>query len=229
MFRVVCYNIRAGLGMDGRRSIRRIADVLAPLSPDIVCLQEVDQHVPRSWLANQPKFLSARLGMQAVFQRNVHFDGGGGFGNCILARPVAQHCRCHPLPGGGETRGLIEVTTMTDGQQVTVFCTHLGLDSEARFVQAKKVLEIVRSASGPKLLSGDMNDGPHSRTVATLLEDPVLRDVALEFDAPSTFPLGPERRIDFILADLRLTAKSYQVLDTAASDHLPIVVDLEPS
>ena len=228
MFRVVSYNIRAGLGMDGRRSIRRVAEVLAPLSPDIVCLQEVDRGVPRSWLANQPKYLGTRLGMQAVFQRNVIFDGGGGFGNCILA-PVAQHCRCHPLPGDGEPRGLVEVSAMVNGQHVTVFCTHLGLDSETRFQQAKKVLEIVRSAPGPKLLCGDMNDGPHSRTVATLLEDPVLRDVALEFDAPATFPPGPERRIDFILADLRFRVESYQVIDTNASDHLPIVVDLELS
>lgn len=231
MFRVVSYNIRAGLGMDGRRSIRRIAEVLAPLSPDIVCLQEVDQHVPRSWLANQPKFLSTRLGMQAVFQRNVAFDGGGGFGNCILAKPVVQHCRCHPLPGGGEPRGLLEVAAALDGQHVTVFCTHLGLQADVRAEQARKVLEIVRSTPGPRILCGDMNDFLGSRTLAILLEDPVLRDVALEFDAgdSTTFPQGPQRRIDFILADLRLTAKSYQVLDTQASDHCPIVVDLEPS
>ena len=165
--------------------------------------------------------------MQDVFQRNVRFDGGGGFGNCVLARPVAQHCRCHPLPGSGEPRGLLEVTATIEGKPLTVFCTHLGLDSQTRFEQAKEIVEIVRSAPNPKVLCGDMNDRPNSRTLATLLEDPVLRDVALEFDAPDTFPQGPERRIDFILADLRLNAKVFRVVETNASDHFPLVVDLE--
>ena len=229
MFRVVCYNIRAGLGMDGRRSIRRVAEVLAPLSPDIVCLQEVDQHVPRSWLENQPKYLSVRLGMQDVFQRNVMFDGGGGFGNCILAKPFAQRCRCHPLPGEGESRGLVEATTAVDGRHVTVFCTHLGLDANSRIEQARKALEIVRAAEGPKLLCGDMNDVLGSQTLSILLDDPVLRDVAQELDAGhiATFPPGLGKRIDFVLADLRLKVESYQVVESEASDHFPIVVDFE--
>ena len=229
MFRVVSYNIRAGLGMDGRRSIRRVAEVLAPLSPDIVCLQEVDQHAPRSWLANQPKFLSVRLGMQDVFQRNVRFDGGGGFGNCILAKPFAQHCRCHPLPGDGEPRGLLEVTATVSGRHLTAFCTHLALEPHTRIEQARKVLEIVRSARGPRILCGDMNDVLGSRTLSILLDDPVLRDVALEFDAGgiATYPPGGGKRIDFVLADLALTVKSYEVVDSQVSDHLPLVVDFE--
>ena len=230
MFRLVSYNIRAGLGMDGRRSIRRVAEVLAPLSPDIVCLQEVDRGVPRSWLANQPKYLGIRLGMQAVFQRNVIFSGDGGFGNCILLKsPVGGHCRCHRLPEGGEPRGLLEAKGAIDGQQLSVFCTHLALDHDVRVEQAKEITEILRSVPGPKVLCGDMNDVQGSQTLAALLDSPALRDAALEFGAGdiATYPQGPETRIDFILADLRLNTKSYQVLDSDASDHLPIIVDLE--
>jgi len=229
VFRVVTYNIRAGLGLDGIRSIRRVAEVLVPLSPDVVCLQEVDQHMPRSWLANQPKYLSTRLGMQAVFQRNVSF-GAGGFGNCVLVRPIARHCRYHPLPGGGEPRGVLEATAHLDGEDITVFCTHLSTDDAVRIEQARKVRDIVRAVGGPKLLCGDMNDVLGSRTLAILLEDPVLRDTALEVngrDVPTYAADKSARRIDFILADLRLAVKSYQVVESGASDHLPVVVDLE--
>ena len=131
MIRVVSYNIRAGLGTDGVRSIRRIAEVLSVLAADVVCLQEVDQHVPRSWLANQPKYLSTRLGMQAAFQKNVHF-ASGAYGNAILAKPAISDCRCHPLPGTGEPRGLLEVIAPLDGHEVHIFCTHLGLDEDER-------------------------------------------------------------------------------------------------
>lgn len=228
MFRVVSYNIRAGLGTDGVRSIRRIANVLLDLKPDVVCLQEVDQHVPRSWLANQPKYLSVRLGMQATFQRNLSF-GAGGFGNCVLTKPPARHCRCHRLPGSGEPRGLLEVLCPLDGTDVAVFCTHLSTDEGVRLEQARHVREIVRAHVGPKILCGDMNDTLGSQTIAELLDEPTLRDCALEFDAGNipTLAVPNPLRIDFVLADLRFAVKSYEVIESNASDHYPVVVDLE--
>ena len=228
MFRIVTYNIRAGLGMDGVRSISRIGDVLAPLDADAICLQEVDQHVPRSRVADQPKFLGMRLDMHSMFQRNLIL-GGGGYGNCILTKPPARHCRRHPLPGGGEPRGLLEVLTTLDGQEVTVFCTHLSTEAHVRFEQAHKVAEMTRELEGPKLLCGDMNDIPGSGTIASLLRDPALRDAALEMDLGDvpTLQSPSKRRIDFVLADLRFAVKSYQVVDSHASDHHAVVVDLE--
>lgn len=228
MFRVVTYNIRAGLGLDGMRSIRRIAEVLAPLNPDIVCLQEVDQHVPRSWLSNQPKFLGTRLGMQSVFQRNIKL-GPGGFGNCILVKPSLEHCRCHPLPGSGEPRGLLEVIAPVDGHKITIFCTHFSTEESIRAEQAERVREIVQSVQGSKILCGDMNDARGSRTIAALLTDPVLMDAAAEMNAgdKGTLGVGTKRRIDFILPDLHFEVKNYQVIDSEASDHKPVLVDLD--
>ena len=225
MFRVVTYNIKTGLGLDGIRSIRRIGEVLASLSPDIICLQEVDQHIPRSWLSNQPKYLSTRLGMQAVFQRNIKY-GIGGYGNCILVKPRVLHCRCHPLPGDGEPRGLLELKALIDGHDITVFCTHLAVEAPVRVEQASKVLEIVKSIHGPKVLCGDMNDIRGSRTISILLDEPALGDAALEIDNPDEPTMG-DSRIDYVLPDLHLDVKSYQVIDSNASDHRPVVVDLE--
>lgn len=226
MFRVVTYNIRAGLGTDGVRSIRRIAEVLSVLAPDVVCLQEVDQHVPRSWLANQPKYLSTRLGMQAVFQKNLRF-ASGAFGNCVLVRPAARDCRCHPLPGTGEPRGLLEVIARMDERDIHVFCTHLSTERDERVQQARAVAEIVRAAHGPKVLCGDMNDRMGSQTLSILLEDPVLRDAALEMDMGRVSSFPPDSRIDFVLPDLRFNVEAYQVLESHASDHHPIIVDLQ--
>lgn len=227
MFRIVTYNIKAGLGMDGIRSIRRIGDVLAHLRADVICLQEVDQHIARSWLANQPKLLGIRLDMHPVFQRNLRLDSGW-YGNCILVKPPVIHCRFHQLPGGGEPRGLLEVTTSLDGSEVTIFCTHLSTEEPVRVEQALKVAEITRSVHRPKILCGDMNDVRGSKTLANLLSDPVLRDVALEFEQDHAATLiGPiPSRIDFILADLRFKVESYFVVDSNASDHRPVVADL---
>ncbi|MHB0913169.1 MAG: endonuclease/exonuclease/phosphatase family protein [Armatimonadota bacterium] len=223
MLRVVTYNIRTGLGADHKRSIRRVGDVLAELSPDVVCLQEVDQRMPRSWLANQPKYLGARLGFQAVFQRNV-VRGRGAYGNCILAKDLT-HCRCHPLPGDGEPRGLLEATVRCDGSEITVFCTHLSIKRDERVKQAREVSRAVRSVTSPKLLAGDMNDVAGSETVAHLLEDPALRDMAQEA-GDDDMGTKDEHRIDFILADLHFDLAGYRVADFDASDHRPVLADL---
>ena len=226
MLRIVSYNIRAGLGTDGVRSIRRIAEVLSVLAPDVACLQEVDQHVPRSWLANQPKYLSTRLGMQSVFQKNLRL-ASGAFGNCVLVKPGARDCRCYPLPGTGEPRGLLEVIAPIEGQDVRIFCTHLGIDREERVEQARAVAEIVRSVHGPKVLCGDMNDKMGSETLAAILADPSLRDAAVEMNSANIPTCPPNARIDFILPDLRFDIQSYQVVESPASDHHPVIVDLE--
>ncbi len=228
MFRIVTYNIRSGLGMDGMRSIRRIANVLVDLRPDIVCLQEVDQNVPRSWLANQPKFLGMRLAMQAVFQRNISF-GVGGYGNCVLVKPRAGHCRCHRLPGGGEPRGLLEVETHIDGSDITVCCTHLSTDRDARESQARNVAEILATIRRPKILCGDMNDVVGSGALDAIMADPMLQDAAISANSltPTFGTKEAGRRIDFVLADRRFAVQSYRVVETNASDHLPVVVDLE--
>jgi endonuclease/exonuclease/phosphatase family metal-dependent hydrolase len=73
-----------------------------------------------------------------------------------------------------------------------------------------------------------MNDVTTSPTLANILNDLAIRDAALEFDAnrvPTLF--GHERRIDFVLADLRLEVRSYGVLKSEASDHLPVMADLQ--
>lgn len=228
MIRVVTYNIRSGLGTDGIRSIRRIANVLVDLKPDVVCLQEVDQHVPRSWLANQPKFLGMRLGMQAVFQRNISF-GVGGYGNCVLVKPRADHCRCHRLPGGGEPRGLLEVQTTVDGNDLLVFCTHLSTAREARELQAAETQKIASRSLGPKILCGDLNDTAGSDTLKSIMADPVLVDSAMSMknQAPTHGTREAGRRIDFVLVDRRFGIKSYDIVATNASDHQPVVVDIE--
>ena len=61
-FRVVTYNIHKGIGgVDRRYQLDRIVETLSHLEADIVCLQEVDDGVPRSHHDQQAKMLSEAL------------------------------------------------------------------------------------------------------------------------------------------------------------------------
>jgi len=55
--RVLAYNIRRGLGMDYKTDIKRVADAIKPLAPDLVALSEVDSNAYRSGGVKQAKYL----------------------------------------------------------------------------------------------------------------------------------------------------------------------------
>lgn len=226
--RILTYNIKAGLGMDGQRSIERIADVIKGTGADVVCLQEVDRRNPRSGLVDQPKRLSEVLGMQAVFQRNLTF-GFGGFGNLVLSRYPVVRSVSHRLTSQTEQRGLLEVLLDTSSGSLSVFCTHLGLDSEERVQQSAEIAGVINSTDYPAVLCGDFNETDSSPAVAGLAASANLQDLAgsLGADAP-TFPAdAPTSRIDFIFATPRIRCTCAAVIESLASDHLPVLADID--
>jgi endonuclease/exonuclease/phosphatase family metal-dependent hydrolase len=81
----------------------------------------------------------------------------------------------------------------------------------------------------PKVLLGDMNDGPDSRTVRLLKRE--LTDV-LEAQGrghEGTYPLLPllaPLRLDYVLASHHFQSLRGVVLRVTASDHYPVVADL---
>src|SRR5438874_49069 len=111
--RVISYNIRGGLGMDGRRDIRRIAGVLREAQAEVVGLQEVHRRLPQSGLADQPRSLARATGMRCLFGPALTF-GPGKYGNAVLSALPARRRAVHRLPGKGEPRAALEVELEMD-------------------------------------------------------------------------------------------------------------------
>lgn len=218
------YNIRGALGMDKKRSIARIADVIRASGSQIICLQEVHQRLPWSNLTDQAKWLGERLGMRFVFQRNVSF-GVGGFGNAALSKADVITTRSHRLTSTGEPRGLLEIQFRTTEGSLTVFCTHLGLDGEERIVQAKEIATVVNATLGPKLICGDFNEDVTQPAVALLVASTGLVDASQD-GSPTFCADTPTRRIDIVLCDPSIRVLRTSVTETIASDHLPVMVEL---
>ena len=101
MMRIVTYNTRGSLGMDGVRSTPRIAETLRPLSADVICFQEVYERIPPP-LEDQPAKLAVLLNRRFTFQRCLDF-AIGGYGNGIAAPVIGESFR-HILPSGKEQR-----------------------------------------------------------------------------------------------------------------------------
>lgn len=234
--RVMSYNIHHGRGMDDVLDLQRIGDVILQSEAELIGLQEVDRHyAARSNFEDQAKWLAEYVGMNYVYAANLDLDPAGGrdqrrqYGVAILSKyPIVDSNHYLLSSFGQEQRGLLEATVeVEEGVNIHFYTTHLGLTPEQREAQAKEIMELTQSATMPKILVGDFNArsvSPEMRTLLAAYSD-AFADKLLAATSNSKYPV---RRIDYILVDAKLVRfKNAKVIRTQASDHLPIVTDVE--
>lgn len=181
--RVASYNIRHGVGSDGRLDLSRTAAAITALDADVIGLQEVDDTFgDRSGFEDQTARLAELTGMHACFGATLDRPAATGqerrrrYGLALLSRhEIVQH-EMYPLPGHPgrpaprEPRGLLHARVqLPDQVALTVLVTHL--DNEDPGHRTTQVLEILRRADGldgPAILVGDMNADPSTAELAPL-------------------------------------------------------------
>jgi endonuclease/exonuclease/phosphatase family metal-dependent hydrolase len=225
--RVATWNIHMGRGSDGRRDLERIARVIRGLEVDCIGLQEVDNR--REAGADDLTRLAAATGMQAVAGPTMTRPGGD-YGNALLSRWPVTLVASHDLSvAGREPRGLLHAAVDWRRDVVEVAVTHLGLRPFERRRQVERLLELLPGdRARPLLLLGDFNEW--------LLWGRPLRWLHRRFGrapVPATFPSRwPLFRLDRILAAGPLRLQRVRAVNTeltrSASDHLPVVADIEP-
>lgn len=237
-FRLVTYNVRRCLGIDGILSVQRIADVIAECEADVIALQELDVGRSRSAGVDQAGEIARLLGIDTHFFHPAWMRETELYGDAILTRLPARLVRAAALPTPGlirrEPRGAVWVEVEAGGVPVQVLNTHFGLGFRERVAQARAILGPDWlggiAEDEPVVLAGDLNSmpgGPAYRSIAARLVD-VPAGVGC---ARPTFPTGrPVFRIDHVFASRALSARRAEVvaspLARLASDHRPISVDL---
>ena len=234
-FRIATYNIHKARGLDGRKSVERIARVLEKVNPDIVALQEVVNHEGPSIEDHQASFLAERLGHRfAIGQTREH--RGGIYGNVTLSRWDFELVRQIDLSvSGREERGVLR-TDMSIGQhRVHVFNVHLGTARQERGKQAIRFmdLDLLRAVdiSGPRIVLGDFNDWTHGLVTRTLSAEFHFSNLAEHLPRTRSYPgIVPLLHLDHIYCDqhLKIAGARFQRdrLSIIASDHLPLMADL---
>ena len=212
--------------MDGQRSAARIAEVVSAQDADIVCLQEVHQRLPQSGFADQPGQFQKFLGLPVTFQANLRL-GPGGYGLAVISRYPVGTVQNHLLPSGREQRGVLEVRLDTPTGPLVVFCTHFGLSADERVKQSAVLAELILAASYPVIVCGDFNERPDAAGIQSLLSRTELLDADAAQNRP-TYPVNAlEARIDYVFYSPPLVCQRLFVIETQASDHLPLVGEFE--
>jgi endonuclease/exonuclease/phosphatase family metal-dependent hydrolase len=239
--RVLSWNIHKGIGgVDRRYRPERVIEVIAHYEPDLVLLQEVDDGVPRSRFDRQIDLLGEALGLRhRTYGPNVHLRGGGRYGNATLSRwPFTDvgniDLTIKPKKRRGALYARCRVRRGRRSRTIAIFNLHLGLAGFERKMQLRRFMQSQPFAGlhhrTPIVLGGDFND------VYGTLGPKVLEPAGFRASGPpaSTYPaIYPVRALDglYVRGDLDCVrcARSRLRLTREASDHLPLIAEIELS
>lgn len=228
--KILCYNLRFG----ELASLEELAAFIKEQDPDIVALQEVDNHTYRDRAPKQngkdfATELGFRTGMLAAYGKTIPYMGGY-YGIAILSKyPLAKVERIY-LPkteNGKEQRAvLVADVEYREGEYITFASTHLDYtNTEERQVQVKKLNEVLLSTPYPVIVAGDFNARPDSKEIK---EGMSAWQVVSNLE-PTVPADAPRSTIDYIFCYPKdkwkqIDATTYQ---TELSDHLPISATVE--
>jgi endonuclease/exonuclease/phosphatase family metal-dependent hydrolase len=239
--RVMTYNIHSCLGMDGKIRPERVARVINHCDPDIVAVQEIDAHRPRSGGHDQAEVIADHLRMTHVFHTMLE-EEKERYGIAIFARMPFKVVKLAHLTNASrrpfrEARGAIWVTLELGGRTLNFINTHFGLGWTERREQAAELLgENWLGGIGddePVILCGDFNSGPRSEVFRRLRSR--FRDAQTVAQGhrprPTFSSLKPLLRLDHVFVSSHFVVRSVDLPDTptarVASDHLPLCVELQ--
>ena len=237
-FRIATWNIHKGIGgVDRRYRIERTIHLLGEQHLDIALLQEVAEDMPRSSFHDQAELLSDALGMPHIAYGPQHRFSMGGYGNAILSRwPLRDIHHLDLTIGTRKKRGAMQARARVrfgrHSRTVVLHNLHLGLAGSER----GKQLELFLSSEPfkglhhrtPIVLGGDLNDLWGTLGPRFLHPAGFQRAGKLANTFPAWLPVRPLDGL-FIRGDLksRRCAPARSKLSRQASDHLPLVAELD--
>lgn len=193
----VTYNIHYGFGRDGINSIERIAEEV--VGADVIALQEVERHWPRSHMVDQVGMLAKLLpDYWIAYGPNLDLHSRAGFagepatarrqfGNMLLSRRPILSTTNVPLPRPATERQTMQrgalqmiIDTGTAGP-LRVYSTHLdflSVATRAAQLEAIRVLDDAAATQGGPWVGVHavdngwiVGDEPQASTAALILGD----------------------------------------------------------
>ena len=235
------YNIAAGTN-NFKVDLKKTAETIKKISPDIIGIQEVDKLTGRSGKIDQGKILAELTGYNIVYGKAIDHDGGE-YGIAVLTKHQIKESHQISLPSIDEQR--IALITTIDVPNfpapITYINTHLDWHENPteRMNQIYAIDEHQLDIRGIKILGGDFNDTKESNVIKQLGR--YWESVIPENMDNRTWPaINPEVGIDNIFTNKaqKWNVKTYipnsdnspvvdQIEWDKVSDHLPVISILE--
>ncbi len=235
--RLLSYNVHKCAGTDGRTDVGRIADVIAHYAADVVCLQEVMWFEP---------WRDRRSQCEELFERLPHAHAAvalnarrrfGMYGNVTLSLlPIVEQDNLDLSLPLKRSRSALRTRLDAGGQSLDVHNIHLGLARFERRLQGEWLATSIDEEPRPAdavIVLGDTNDwrdvlfGDAFAPAGFGTHVP-RRSARSHGTFPSWYPVAHLDRA-FVRGGVHLLRvfPSRLALARTASDHLPLVIDVE--
>ena len=228
--RIMTYNIHMGFNTKGYLDLEEIARVIEGNGADILALQEVS----RGWVINGSidtlEWLADRLDMQYIFMP----ASDAVWGNAVLSKYPMRLMKSDFLPrmDAPLRRSYLTVEVeIPDGKTINIICTHLHQIEDEGGIREKQVQELLKQWDGLErtAIMGDFNAEKGSDEIgmmysAGLIDSQLKSGKGDELTYAHKEPL---QRIDYIWVTPDIEISDLKVPYSTASDHLPVVVDIE--
>ncbi|GAA5073297.1 endonuclease/exonuclease/phosphatase family protein [Roseibacterium beibuensis] len=221
--RILSYNIRKAVGLDGRRNPERVLSVIADSGADVVILQEADKRLGARPAAIPKRLIDLESDYDVVDVATTDLSLGW-HGNAVLVKAGVTVLATERLNLPGlEPRGAVRVTVDAPATgRVDLIGAHLGLLRRWR----RRQLAAIRSHVEPHhrqttIIAGDFNEWSVSGGFEPLGRDFMVMSPGRSFHA--SYPVAP---LDRFAHGSGLSLTDCGVIRTSearrASDHLPV-------
>ena len=229
--RVMTYNIHESYSADYRVDLDEMARVIEAQKPDIIGLQEVNRARISNGLIDCLSYLSQRLDMPSVF--GPSFDDGQ-FGNAIISRHPVLSWKMLRYRNNNKDRvcGALHARFQTPSGPVNIYVTHLDKMKDSS-IRKKQVGELLGywDRNPRSIIMGVFNAAPDMPEMTPLYRAGLIDILETAGKKNVTTYLGdfstPPGRFDYIFLTPDIRFKNVRVIESRASDHVPVVVDID--
>lgn len=222
----------------GGKYLKQVEEVIANESPDILGLSEVKVQEG----VNMAQAIADELGYYVSYCGSFTTDRhtpSYQLGNAILTKIPVRQSSCHFLSmqdayehtAATEPRTAVKICLEAEGKQLFAISTHLGFSekfspSTFRRKQLDHLLPLLDDR--PVILMGDFNSQPDDPVIKTLSQKLQNTDTDLSLPSITDYhdPARKQYRIDYIFVSADISFSHFRMVQTAASDHYPLVVDV---
>lgn len=234
--KLMTYNIHAGVAPNtpGTVNLAAIAAVINAENPDVVFLQEVDKNTGRNGYSGDQSAALGELTEMNVAYFSATNVGQGFYGTAILSTYPLSNIRKQLLPKGNSSEeqrvvGFAQVD-LPGRDSVVAMVTHLQHNSDAsRLLQVRELVNVANTIKIPVVFGADLNERPTATKFFNVFDNTFTR-TCITGVCPNTFPANNATAIIDFLAfkpASHFSVSSHKtVIETVASDHLPVVSEL---
>jgi len=248
VLKIATYNIGKNEASDNVADFTALNSAIKKINADIIAVPEVDNKTQRSQKIDQLKTLADANKMHYAFGKALDFDGGE-YGLGVLSKYKILHSQVVKLPSGNaEQRVALLAQVQVPGfdSAPIIMVTHLDWqkDPTIRTEQARYLLDLSIGdaasdfkdiASAIKILAGDFNSTREEQPVKEI--GYFFNEVAKSGTDTRSWPaVNPAIDIDHIFTfkgqkwdvkKLDIPHNTPEFNWSTASDHLPVIAELE--